>query len=311
MTIVGVIAGAIAAMFGARGLEVASAAAAAASIVHALRAFAGDGPAALAGACAGALLAIVTISERAHHIDIALPCLAVAAAAWTFAELARETATPYVALAPAITAALVEPACVALVAIAGARLVGRPSKSMIEAAVRTQLRTGESGQPDNSARMVHPAVHAGLPSWVVAVPITGAILVVIAIVAGTSHEGVFGSLAKSWFGPRGRETSATGSLIALGDALGPLLVVAAAGGVITLARLHLASLAIAACTIGALLVDLRAGAPGAFTVGLAALCAGAGITRLAGTIRIRSGQAIAAATCGVLLLVPPVWTVIG
>lgn len=314
--IVGVVAALIAAALGQRGLALACAAAAGAAVVHALRAFAGDSPAAIAGACAGALLAIVTISEHAHHTDLAIPWLALAAAAWTFAELARETATPYVALAPAITAALVEPACVALVAIAGARLVGRPSRPMVEAALRAQLKTGESGQLplpriDTGKTKKLPRRRLGLPRWVIAVPIAGAVLVVLAIVTGTARDGVLGSLAASWYGPRVRDASASSSLFSLADALGPVLVVAAGAGAIVLARVHLASLAVIACAIGAVLVDLRTGATGAFTVGLAALCAGAGISRFAGMIRLRTGQAIAAATCGVLLLVPPVWTMIG
>ncbi len=191
---------------------------------------------------------------------------------------------------------------------------------MVEAALRSQLRTGESGQlplprietgrHDKTARTARP--RAGLlPRWVIAVPIAGAVLVVLAIITGTARDGALGSLAVSWYGPRGRDASAGASLFSLGDALGPLLVVAAGAGTITLARVHLASLAIVACAIGAVLVDLRTGATGAFTVGLAALCAGAGIARFAGMIRLRSGQAITAATCGVMLLVPPLWTLIG
>lgn len=314
--IVGVVAAAIAAALGGRGLELACAAAAGAAVVHALRAFAGDSPAAIAGACAGALLAVVTISEHAHRTELSIPFLALAAAAWTFAELARETATPYVALAPAITAAIIEPACVALVAIAGARLVGKPSRPMVEAALRTQLRTGESGQLplpqiESGRHKKAPRPRIGLPRWVIAVPIAGAGLVLLAIITGTARDGLLGSLASSWYGPRVRDASPGASLFSLGDALGPLLVVAAGAGAIVLARVHLASLAVVACAIGAVLVDLRTGATGAFTVGLASLCAGAGISRFAGMIRVRSGQAITAATCGVLLLVPPVWTLIG
>lgn len=383
--IAGVVAATIAGLLGARGGELISAALAGAAVVHALRAFAGDAPAALAGACAAALLAIVTVTELGA--GRALPWLALAAASWTFAELSRPTATPYVALAPAIAAMVVEPACVALVAIAGARLVtARASRPVIEAALRAQLedavqlplpRIGEAGsgkhavprtasagesakhgdflhagsrrEPDarrrglkagrssveaaelpetsrreharprharvdhdaRHARVDRPAARRGLsPHWVIAVPIAGAALMVIAIVAGTARGGTLGSLAEAWYGPRLADASPASSMLSLGDALGPIAVVAAAAGLAVLARVHLASLAILACAIGALLVDLRAGMPGAFTVGLASLCAGAGIARLAGMIRIRSGQAIAAATFGLMLLVPPAWTVL-
>ncbi|MEO7734353.1 MAG: hypothetical protein ABIY55_25575, partial [Kofleriaceae bacterium] len=56
--------------------------------------------------------------------------------------------------------------------------------------------------------------------------------------------------------------------------------------------------------------DLRAGALGPATIGLAALLAGLAIVRLAAMIRVPSGQAIAAATIGVLMIVPPTWTAV-
>jgi hypothetical protein len=345
--IVGMVAATIAGFLGASGGELVCAALAGAAVVHALRAAAGDSPAAIAGACAGALLAVVTVAElgitRGSH-DLALAWLALGAASWTFAELSRPTETPYVALAPAIAAAIVEPACVALVAIAGARLVtARSSRPVIEAALRAQLDTGESGQlplphvasgkhaiprelrgrgesakhRGESAKHARPAIkpparRAGWsPHWVIAAPLLGVVLVVVAIVAGTARDGALGSLAEVWYGPRLREASPVSSITSLGEALGPLAVVATLAGIAVLARVHLASLAIISCALGALLCDLRTGAPGAFTLGFASLCAGAGIARLAGMIRLRSGQAIAAATCGAMLLVPPVWTVIG
>jgi hypothetical protein len=69
-----------------------------------------------------------------------------------------------------------------------------------------------------------------------------------------------------------------------------------------------ASLALAACAAGALLVDLRAGAIGPLTLGLAALAAGLGAARFAGQIRLPAGQALAGALVGLLLLLPPAWT---
>lgn len=331
--IVGVVAGAVAIALGARGFEIGCAMVAAAAIVHALRALAGEEPAAIAGAVAGGLLAVVAIIEygaRAHDLQhLAVPWLAVAAAAWTIAELARPTATPYVALAPAIAAAILEPACVALPAIAGVRLL-HPSKEVIETTLRAQLAVpkvaahGESGQlplPIKGAQksggvklqsgpVKMPVKRKpGLPPrWIVAVPIAGAILVVVAVIAGASHDSALG---RSWFGPRLAEAAPLDALTRLADALGPIMVVAVVGGLAVLARVHLASLAVLACAVGAILVDLRTGAPSSTTLGLAALCAGAAIARFAGVIRIRSGQAITAAMCGAILLVPPVWTVIG
>ncbi len=258
--------GGLALVLGEGAGESAAAAAAGAAIVHALRALAGNGPAALVGAGAAALLAVALIAELpgAH----ALSQLAVAAAAWTIAELARPSPAPYIVLAPAIAAAILEPGYVPLVAIAGVRLVPSPKR------------------------------------WLIAVPILGACAVVLAVVAGVADGGALGSLGDHWF--RQARAADHHTLWRVGDALGPLVAVAAIAGLATLARVHLASLAIIACTIGALLVDLRAGMPTAATLGLAALCAGAGIGRLAGMIRLRSGQAIAAATFGFVLLAPAV-----
>jgi hypothetical protein len=145
----------------------------------------------------------------------------------------------------------------------------------------------------------------------IAVPIAGAIAVVVAIVAGSADGGAFGALGDRWYGARARPAATRDEIEAfalLGDALGPLAITAALGGLVVLVRVHLASLAILACAGGALLCDLRAGAPGAFTIGLAGLCAGAAVGRLAGMIRLRHGQAIAGATCGAMLLLPPMWS---
>jgi hypothetical protein len=59
-----------------------------------------------------------------------------------------------------------------------------------------------------------------------------------------------------------------------------------------------------------MLVDLRAGAPGPATLGLAAALSGLAIARLARMIPIPSGQAIAGATIGALVVVPPAWTAV-
>jgi len=267
----------------ARGtaIEVACAAAAGAAIVHALRSLAQLGPAGtahspawLVGAGTGALLATALVVDLPGRHAASL--LALAAAAWTIAELARSSRSDAggrpasVALAPAIAAAVLEPAFVALIAIAGTRLVP---------AQRRQR-------------------------WTIAIPIIGTCAVVLAIVAGAADGGVLGTLGARWYGGPGRTTPAITALAAVGDALGPLVVVAAAGGLATLARVRLPNLGVVACACGAVLVDLRAGTPTTATFGIAALCAGAGIGRLTNTIQIRSGQTIAAATCGGLLLLP-------
>jgi hypothetical protein len=84
--------------------------------------------------------------------------------------------------------------------------------------------------------------------------------------------------------------------------------VAALAGLAALLRARLAELAVAAAVAGALLVDVRAGAPGVATRGLAAALSGLAIARLARMIRIPSGQAIAGATIAALVIIPPAWT---
>ena len=62
--------------------------------------------------------------------------------------------------------------------------------------------------------------------------------------------------------------------------------------------------------VGGLLVDLRAGSAGPATLGIAAICGSLAVGRFAATIRMPSIQGLAAATVSVLVLVPPLWTVV-
>ena len=251
-----------------------------AAFAGAIRALAGDAPAALAGAILAPLLAAAMLRDQG---EIALTgCLALAAMAWTVAELVRPTPTevpPLVAMAPATIAALLEPAFVVLVAIAGARAV-------------TAMRPR--------------------PRWVIALPIVGGLVAILAVIAGTAHGGAFARLAHHWFAhPRAAGTHADGGAAAasrLGTALGPLAAVATLGGLLGLARLRLAELAIGACLAGALLVDLRAGTPGTAAIGTAALLAGLAVASFAARIRIAPAQAVVGATLGMLLLIPPAWS---
>ncbi len=282
----------LALLLGGSAVDAACAAAAGAAIVHALRSLAEPGqganaPAVLVGAGAAALLgtALIVDLPGAH----AVPLLAVAAASWTIAELTRThdvasrnraVTGPHVALAPAIAATVLEPSFVALVGIA---------------AVRAIPRTRDRGH-----------THA----WAIVLPVAGAGCVLLAIVTATAHGGALGALGARWYGAPSRDVSTTIVLSRIAGALGPLLVIAMLGGLAVLVppagRAMLANVAIVACAFGIVLVALRAGGPTPATLGFAALCAGAGIARLAGMIRIRSGQAIAAATCGFLVLFPVV-----
>ena len=271
-----------------------------AALAAVVRALAGDSPAVLAGAAIGSVLAVASFAEAG---DPGLrAALALAAAGWAIAELARApgAAPPFVAALPAAAAAVLDPSFVALVAIAGARMITAPGPR---------------------------------PRWALAVLPAGAVAIALAVVAGTRWP----ALAAPWF-DRAAHPIAVRALVAItGDALGPITAVAALGGLVSLARslgADLAALvprvrwlpgfgamvrpelavsarsALAAAVAGAVLVDLRAGAPGHATLGLTAVLSGLAIVRLARMIRIPSGQAIAAATIGALVVVPPAWTVI-
>jgi hypothetical protein len=149
------------------------------------------------------------------------------------------------------------------------------------------------------------------PRWALAVAASGAVAVALAVVAGTRWP----ALAAPWF-VRAAHPVALGALAAAtGAALGPFAAVAALAGLGgCIARRPdapgFARSPLAACVAGALLCDLRAGAPGHATLGLAAVLSGLAIIRLAGMIRIPSGQAIAGATIGALVVAPTAWTAI-
>jgi len=203
--------------------------------------------------------------------------LALAAAAWAIAELARAGSAapppvpPIVAAVPAIVAAVLDPSFVALVAITGAHVVAAPVPR---------------------------------PRWALAVPAAGVIAIALAAIAGTRWP----ALGAAWFGRPAHTVDARSLAALLAAALGPLTAVAALAGLASLVRARLAELALAAAVAGALLVDVRAGAPGVATLGLAAALSGLAIARLARMIRIPSGQAIAGATIAALVIVPPAWT---
>jgi hypothetical protein len=259
---------------GAGPLEVIAAAGAGAALAAAVRALAGDAPAATAAAVIAPLCAVASIADRGG--GLAAPCLALAGIGWTAAELGRPVARPLIALVPATLAAILSPAAAALIAIAGARPTAGPR-----------------------------------PRWALAAPVAGAIAVVVALIAGLrTHSG----FAELWFGAAARPISPPDLAARAADALGPIAALAALGGLAAPARPrprpgreHLPELAIAACVVGALLADLRAGEVSALTLGLGALAAALGAARFAGQIRPPAGQALAGAAVGLLLLLPPAW----
>jgi len=260
-------------------LEAGAAAAAGAALAAAVRALAGESAAALSAAAIAPLLAVASIAEAGS--DLTAPCLALAGIGWTAAELARPSPSRAV-LAPALLAAILAPPATPLLAIAGVRLAPRP------------------GAPGSR--------------WALAVPLAGALAVALAIGAGAAAHSRLGEL---WYGAAARPISPLALIALAGGALGPLAALAALAGLAALvrprppvARGHLPELAVAACAAGALLADLRAGAIGPLTLGLGALAAGLGAARFAGQIRLPAGQALAGATLGLMLLLPPAWTAV-
>jgi hypothetical protein len=254
-----------------------------AALAAVVRVLAGDSPAALTGAVLAPLVAVASFADAGGAAPRA--ALAMASAGWAVTELAARATEPsraqlprsLVAVIAAALAAILDPSFVALVAITGARLV--------------------------------PRAPAPRPRWALAVPAAGILAVALAVVAATAWP----ALGSRWFGaahPRAHPMTLAALAALTGAALGPITSAAALGGLAFLARARAAELALAAAIAGAVLVDLRAGAVGAVTIGLAALLAGLAIARLAAMIRIPSAQAIAGATLGVLMVVPPVWAAV-
>jgi hypothetical protein len=274
----GVVSAAGAVGFGARSpFDIIAAGAVGASVTASVRALIGDSPASLAGAILAPLLLIAMLFDPiVTHAGMARAALAIAAAAWTVVELSRPSTSPLVAVMPAVVAAVLEPAFVALVAFSGARLMTAPWKR---------------------------------PRWAIAGPIAGGIALLLAAHAGTAKSGMMASLGTHWFGPAA-SVSTSALAAALAERLGPLTAVAAIVGIASLARPRHAELALASCALGAILVSLRAGYVGPALVGVAAISASLAVARLAGLIRIAPGQACTGATASLLLLIPPAWAAI-
>jgi hypothetical protein len=273
--VMGALTGAGAAGLGTELHVAACAALAGAALAATIRTLAGTSPASLCGAVLAPLLALALLADHGA-LDVRA-CLASAAAGWTIAELARTTSHPLVAMLPAAIGAVLSPALVPLVPLAGVRLVTAPWQR---------------------------------PGWVVVMPALGVVACTIATLAGIADDGALAMLAAHWFAAP-RDPVPVSTLAArAGDALGPLVAVAALAGAVVAARVRLAELALAAWIAGALLVDLRAGAIGPTTLAAAALCTAVAVGRFAASIKLASGQALAGAVASALLLVPPVWATI-
>jgi hypothetical protein len=253
-----------------------------------VRVLAGDSPAALTGAVLAPVLAVASFAEAGGELTRA--ALALAAAGWTVIELGwspgtpRATTSPLVAVLSAVIAAVLDPSFAALVAIMGVRLVTLPERP----------RAKESD-------LLTPPWQR--PRWVVVVPIAGVLVLVLAVLAGTAWP----ALGARWFGAAAHPRSAAALAGLTSITLGPLTTVAALAGITALVRPRYGELALVTMIGGAILVDLRAGTFGPTSIGLAALLSGLAISRLAAMIRIPSGQAVAGATAGMLVVLPPTW----
>lgn len=257
---------ALAAVLGRATPEIVAAGLAAAGVAGAIRVIAGDEPAALAAAACAPIIAIAAMVEGAGAVAVAGAGRGSLVGAWLALAAIGWT-----------VAELAKPTrspLVAVVPAAVAAACGPAGVALLPIVGWRLWRTPGT-----------------LPRWVALAPVLAAL-----IAAGVR-----------WYG---RAPAAQVELAnfarALGDALGPLLAVAALAG-LTRLRARLADLAIAACVAVALAADLRCGAISPTTLGLAALLAGLALERFAGTIRLPVGQAVAGATAGALLVAAPAW----
>jgi hypothetical protein len=255
----------------------------AAAIAAAVRAFAGSSLAAALTACASAVLVVLGMLEL-DTFDRARDALAAAAALFAISELARPLpvdASPLPALGGALVAGVLDPSYVALLAIAGVRLLLGPWPR---------------------------------PRWALVVPVIGTLAIGIAMLAASAHGGVFAELWQRWATragapkevPLGDTASPLDLFAHAGDVLGPVAAIAALAGLgVCTSRGRYAAAATLAVATGALAVDVACGTLGTPTLAIAALGAGVGLARLAATVRWPTGQAFVGATAGFLVVVAP------
>jgi hypothetical protein len=251
----------------------------AAATAAAVRAFAGASVAAAIASAAAALLATLGVLElpalEQLHPDLPRTALAAAAAMFAIAELARPLpvdASPLPAIGAALVAGVLDPAYVALFAIAGVRFLLGPWTR---------------------------------PRWAAVIPIIGTLAIGIAVLAGCARSGVFAELWHVWTARSGT-TSPLELLAQAGDTLGPIAAIAAFAGLgLCTLRGRYAAAAVGSVAVAAVAVDLASGTLGAATISIAALGAGVGLARLAATVRWPTGQSFVGATAGFMIVVAP------
>lgn len=251
-----------------------------AALAAAVRAFTGPSGAAAVAASASSLLGVLCILEL-PDVDIPRAALASAAAMFALSELVRPLppdASPWPALGSSLVAVVLDPAYAILLLVAGLRYV-----------------TGPWAQP----------------RWALLVPAAGILTVAFAAITATlhPHSALLGELWLYWPGRGTGVIDPITNLAALGDLLGPVTAVVVLAGLGACAlRGPIPAGATLGAAVGALAIDLAAGATGAATITCAALGAGMGIARFAAMIRWPVGQAFVGATVGMMLVVAPVWT---
>jgi hypothetical protein len=254
-----------------------------AALAAAVRAFVGPSSAGAVAACTASLIGVLAVLEL-PHVDVLHDGLACAAGMFAIGELVRPLQpdpSPWPALGAALLAVIVDPAFAPLLLVAGVRYVTGPWR---------------------------------IPQWALAVPIAGALVLVLAALAAALPHGVFADLWSVW---AARTSPAAGSAdpiaaaTALGDMIGPITAVVAVAGLGSCAtRGRIALSAALGVTLAALAIDLLTGTIGAATIVCAALGAGVGIARLSAMIRFPAGQAFVGAAVGLMLVVSaslPAW----
>lgn len=249
-------------------------AALAAATAAAVRAFAGSSLAAATAAGAAAALVALAVLD-VPELDLLRFAIGAAAALFAISELARPLpvdVSPFPAIGAAAVAGILDPSYVALLAIAGVRLLLGPW-----------------------AR----------PRWAILVPMVGVLAIGIAVLAACAQSGIFADLWTTWAARSG--SAAPLELLArAGDVLGPIATIAAiAGLVVCVSRGRYAAAAIIGVACCAISVDLACGSLGAATLAIAAVGAGVGLARLAAIVRWPTGQAFVGATAGFLIIVAP------
>ncbi|HEY5924008.1 MAG TPA: hypothetical protein VIV11_20150 [Kofleriaceae bacterium] len=246
----------------------------AAATAAAVRAFAGTSGAAATTAGAAALLVALAVLELGAP-DVTRDALAAAAALFAIAELARPLpvdASPLPAIGAALVAGALDPSYVALLAIAGVRLLLGP-----------WMR----------------------PRWALVVPIAGVLVIGIALLAALARGGLFAELWHAWVA-RGGDAAPLELLARAGDTLGPIATIAALAGLgVCTLRGRYAAAACISVAAGAIAVDLTSGVLGIATLAIAAVGTGVGLARLAAIVRWPTGQTFVGATAGFLIVVAP------